>query len=169
MAAKTDQTIILDHKQIGQKITRIAHQILENNFKEKSIVIIGIQKEGFILATRIFKALENISTGQINLHGIQVNKKNPLKSNLEEVVSTLQLKNKIVILVDDVLNSGKTLIHATQALLQEEVKGIQTVCLVDRKHREFPIRADYVGLTLSTTLQEHITVEFGSTDVVYLE
>ena len=169
MAAKADQTIILDHKQIGQKITRIAHQILENNFQEKSIVIIGIQKEGFVLATRIFKILETISTCEIKLHGIKIDKKNPLKSNLIEEVATLGLKNKIVILVDDVLNSGRTLIHATQALLQAEVKGLQTVCLVDRKHRKFPIRADYVGLTLSTTLQEHITVEFSNPDRVYLE
>ena len=83
--------------------------------------------------------------------------------------SSLPLKNKIVILVDDVLNSGRTLIHATQAILETEVKGLQTVCLVDRKHRKFPIRADYVGLTLSTTLQEHITVEFNENDQVYLE
>lgn len=169
MAEKTKQTIILDHKQIGQKITRIAHEILENNFQEKSIVIIGIKKEGFVVATRIFKILQEISTSQIELHGIQLDKKNPLKSNLSDTISPLHLKNKIVILVDDVLNSGRTLIHATQALLEAEVKGLQTVCLVDRKHRKFPIRADYVGLTLSTTLQEHITVEFSKTDLVYLE
>ena len=97
-----------------------------------------------------------------------MDKKSPLKSGIVTEIEGTELKNKIVILVDDVLNSGKTLVYATKFLLDYNVKGLQTVCLVDRKHRKFPIRADYVGLTLSTTLQEHIAVELGKTDIVYL-
>jgi len=169
MAENKDRTVILDHKQIGQKITRIAHQILENNFQEKSLVVMGIHEEGYVLAERLVSILNSISEINIELFGIHMDKKSPLKSGLNTEIEGNQLKNKAVILVDDVLNSGKTLVHATKFLLDFNVKGLQTVCLVDRKHRRFPIRADYVGLTLSTTLQEHITVEFGKKDIVYLD
>lgn len=163
------QTVILDHKQVGQKITRIAHEILENNFQEKSLVVLGIKNEGFILAQRLVAILGSISDINISLHDISLNKKNPLESGLKSSLEAKSIKNKMVILVDDVLNSGKTLVYSAKFLLDHDVKGLQTVCLVDRKHRKFPIRADYVGLTLSTTLQEHITVKFGETDSVYLD
>lgn len=169
MSTTEERTIILDHKQVGQKITRIAHEILENNFQEKKIVIIGIQSQGYVLAERIVAELKGITEIELVLHEVKLDKRNPLKSGLESSVSEKELKNKVVILVDDVLNSGKTLVYATKFLLDHQVKSLQTVCLVDRKHRKFPIRADYVGLTLSTTLQEHITVEFGKTDIVYLD
>jgi pyrimidine operon attenuation protein/uracil phosphoribosyltransferase len=168
MSETKETTIILNHKQVEQKVTRIAHEILENNFKEKKLVIMGIQKEGFVLASRLANILNEISTIDITLCGIEMNKKSPLESDIEIGIESKTLKNKVVILVDDVLNSGKTLIYATKHLLDQNIKGIQTVCLVDRKHRQFPIRADYVGLTLSTTLQDHITVEFGKVDVVSL-
>lgn len=168
MAELKDRTVILDHKQVGQKITRIAHQILENNFQEKTIIIMGIHEEGYVLAKRLFDILKTIHQNEIQVYGIHMDKKSPLKSGLNTEIEGLQLKNKTVILVDDVLNSGKTLVYAAKFLLDFNVKGLQTVCLVDRKHRRFPIRADYVGLTLSTTLQEHITVELGKKDIVYL-
>lgn len=169
MAETSERTIVLNHTQIRQKITRIAHEILENNFQEKSLVILGIKEEGYILANRIVDILKTITDVEIHLHDIKIDKKNPLKSGLETSMDTSNLKNKTVILVDDVLNSGKTLIYSAKLLLDHHIKGLQTVCLVDRKHRKFPIRADYVGLTLSTTLREHISVEFGKTDLVYLD
>ncbi len=169
MPNQEERTIILTHKQVGQKITRIAHEILENNFQEKTIVIIGIQSQGYILAERLVKELNQITEIKVAIHEVRLDKKNPLASGLESSVNDKELKNKVVILVDDVLNSGKTLVYATKFLLDHQVKSLQTVCLVDRKHRKFPIRADYCGLTLSTTLQEHITVEFGKTDIVYLD
>jgi pyrimidine operon attenuation protein/uracil phosphoribosyltransferase len=169
MTEVKDRTVILDSKQVKQKITRIAHQLYENNFQEKSVVVMGICDEGFILAERLVKLLQKISDLNIELYGINMDKKNPLNSGLNSKVDAKKLKNKAVILVDDVLNSGKTLVYATKFLLDFEVKNLQTVCLIDRKHRKFPIRADFVGLTLSTTLQEHITVEFGKKDIVYLD
>ena len=164
-----DRTVILTDKQIGQKITRIAHQILENNFQEKSVIIMGIHGEGYVLAKRIVTILESIAEFDMELFDVNMDKKNPLTSGFNTDVDSKKLKNKVVILIDDVLNSGKTLVYATKFLLDFNVKSLQTVCLVDRKHRKFPIRADYVGLTLSTTLQEHITVEFGKRDIVYLD
>mgnify|MGYP003633714773 CR=1 FL=1 len=168
MTESKNRTVILNHHQVGQKITRIAHEILENNFQEKSLIIMGIHKEGFVLANRLYTILKTIFENDIQVYGISMDKKSPLKSGIVTEIEGTELKNKIVILVDDVLNSGKTLVYATKFLLDYNVKGLQTVCLVDRKHRKFPIRADYVGLTLSTTLQEHIAVELGKTDIVYL-
>lgn len=169
MTEVKERTIILDHKQVEQKITRIAHQLYENNFQEKSIVIMGIHSEGYVLAERLTSLLREISDLNIELFGINMDKKKPLNSGLNSEIDAKTLKNKAVILVDDVLNSGKTLVYATKFLLDFSVKNLQTVCLIDRKHRKFPIRADFVGLTLSTTLQEHITVEFGKEDIVYLD
>lgn len=169
MAEIKERTIILSKKQVSQKITRIAHEIYENNFQEKSICIMGIHGDGFVLADRISKSLKKIADFDVELFKIEMDKKKPLSSGLNVSIEPADVKNKVVILIDDVLNSGKTLVYATKFLLDYNVKSIQTVCLVDRKHRKFPIRADYVGLTLSTTLQEHITVELGKNDMVYLD
>ena len=169
MTTANTRTVILNHKQIGQKITRIAHQIIENNFQEKALVIMGIKKEGYVLAERLVTILNDISDINITLHEVSIDKKKPLSSGLISSIEEKELNNKVVVIVDDVLNSGKTLVYATKFLLDHKIKSLQTVCLVDRKHRKFPIRADYVGLTLSTTLQEHITVEFGKLDSVYLD
>lgn len=169
MPDSKQRTIILDKKQISQKIIRISHEIYENNFQEKTIYILGIQGEGYVLAERLHAILKDIADFSIQISSVNMDKKKPLESGLTIDFPTKDLKNKVVLLVDDVLNSGKTLMYATKFLLDYNVKSIQTVCLVDRKHRTFPIRADYEGLTLSTTLQEHITVEFGVNDLVYLD
>ncbi len=169
MAETKDRTVILSPKQIDQKIMRIAHEIYENNFQEKSVCLMGIHGEGYVLAEKLLAVLKGIADFEIYFYGINMDKKDPLKSGLNSNLDPKDIKNKVVILVDDVLNSGKTLIYATKFLLDYNVKSIQTVCLIDRKHRKFPVRADYVGLTLSTTLQEHISVEFGRKNVVYLD
>lgn len=163
------RTVVMDHTKVKQVITRIAHQIYENNFEEKSLVIIGIKGQGYILAERLLKELKAISPQPIALYEMDINKDKPLKHDVAVDYEESTLKNKAVFLVDDVLNSGRTLIYAVRYALGFPVKKLQTVCLVDRKHRRFPVRADYVGLTLATTLQEHITVEFGKQDCVYLD
>lgn len=169
MTVPYKKIIILNDKQIGQKITRIAHEILEHNFKEKSLILMGIQKEGFALAEKIIFVLTKISDIDITLYHISVDKENSLSFNIKPSNNAVELNDKVIILVDDVLNSGKTLVYATKFILEHPLKGLQVACLVDRKHREFPIRADYVGLTLSTTLKEHITVTLGQTSAVYLD
>lgn len=165
---KQDRINILNAIQMDQKITRMAHEIYENNFKESELVFIGITTEGAILADRIVDILRQISPIQISNTPLTINKKKPLQSDAAPILNQLSIKNKTVILVDDVLNSGKTLMYVTKFLLDYMPKSIQTACLVDRKHREFPIRANYVGLSLSTTLKEHITVQFTPENLVYL-
>ena len=160
---------VLTHLQVQQKINRIAHELYETNFDEKEIYLVGITGQGLTLAKRLEALLKTISGKKIILLEITLDKDNPLGKGIQLSADLDSLKDKTVVLVDDVLNSGRTLIYSAQYLLQAPLKKLQTVCLVDRWHRKFPIRADFVGLTLSTTLQEHIEVVFDNqNDNVYL-
>lgn len=165
-----NKTLIVDSKQIQQKINRIAYEIYENNYNEKDIVIAGIATNGFILAKRIDDVLKKISPIKTKLIEIKINKENPVAAEIKISLSEKELKNKVIILVDDVLNSGKTLIFGAKPFLTTPVKRLTTVVLVDRGHNRYPIKADFVGLSLSTTLQEHITVEIDKKgkEAVYL-
>ncbi|MCW3071987.1 MAG: phosphoribosyltransferase [Bacteroidetes bacterium] len=164
------KTLILNSKQIEQKINRIAYEIYENNYDEKEIVIAGIATNGFLLAQRISGVLQGISKIKVQLIEISMDKENPFNSELKLKLSDKELKNKVIILVDDVLNSGKTLIFGAKLFLNAPVKRLTTAVLVDRGHNRYPIKADVVGLSLSTTLQEHITVELNKKgkETVYL-
>lgn len=162
-------TPVMQHEQIQQKINRIAHEIYENNFEFNQIFIVGISGQGFVLAERLVEILKKISSLKIELIKISLNKDEPLNEKVSLSADLNSLQNQSVVLVDDVLNSGKTLMYAAAHLLQVNLKKLNTVCLVDRRHRRYPIRADFVGLTLSTTLQEHIKVEFSDKkDSVFL-
>lgn len=165
-----ERTLILESKQIGQKLTRMAHEIHENNYLEKEIVLVGVVGRGLEVAERLFSALKSIATCEVNLYQIEINKDKPLSSDVKFNGDIKLLKGKSVILIDDVLNSGRTLIYAAKYLLDAEPRSLATATLVDRFHRRFPVRADYVGLTLSTNLKEHITVEMEKgKEAVYLE
>jgi pyrimidine operon attenuation protein/uracil phosphoribosyltransferase len=165
-----NKTLILNSKQIEQKINRIAYEIYENNYDEKDIVIAGIAANGFLLAKRIADVLQKISKIKIQLIEIALNKENPFDTVPKFKFTDKELKNKVVILVDDVLNSGKTLIFGAKLFLNSPLKRLTTAVLVDRGHNRYPIKADVVGLSLSTTLQEHITVELNKKgkETVYL-
>jgi pyrimidine operon attenuation protein/uracil phosphoribosyltransferase len=163
------KTPILTGKQIEQKINRIAYQIYENNYDEKDILIAGIAPNGYLLAKRIAEVLQKLSPIKTKLIEIVIDKEDPLAADIKISVTDKELKNKVIILVDDVLNSGKTLIFGAKPFLITPVKRLTTVVLVDRGHNRYPIKADLVGLSLSTTLQEHITVELTKgKEAVYL-
>lgn len=165
-----NKTIILQNSEIEQKINRIAYTIYENFVDEKEIYMAGIAPQGYVLTEKINRVLEKISPLKIHLIKIELDKDHPLEKPIQMNIDLKELNGKCVVLVDDVLNSGKTLIYSARHLLTAEIKKMKTVCLVDRMHRKFPIRADIVGLTLSTTLQEHIEVEFSEgNDKVYLQ
>lgn len=153
-----DQIAILTPLQVEQKLQRIARELIELHYDKKEIVIIGISERGVKIARKIDAILNQISNLKIKFLTLRLNKDNPNSSKIELSGDKKELENKAIILIDDVLNSGKTLIHATSFLLEENIKQLSTVVLVDRRHRLFPIRADFVGLTLSTTIKEHISV-----------
>lgn len=153
------QTIILNHEQIQQKIERIAYQILEDNINEKTISIVGIANTGYKFAEAISLVLKKISDFNLELIELRIDKKNSIDC-LNNPQSLAIGKDSVVILIDDVLNSGETLMNSSFILLKKQPKKLRTVVLLDRRHRLFPIKADFAGLTLSTTLEEHIEVEF---------
>jgi pyrimidine operon attenuation protein/uracil phosphoribosyltransferase len=163
------KTPLLDKQQIEKRINRLAYQIYEDNFEEKEIVIAGITKSGFLVAQKIEKALNKISDIKTKLLEVTLDKHNQVKRDVTLSAPESELSNKVIILVDDVLNSGKTLIYALRPFLKIDTKKIRTVVLVDRNHKRYPIAADFVGISLATTMHEHVSVELeGGKEVAYL-
>jgi pyrimidine operon attenuation protein/uracil phosphoribosyltransferase len=164
------QILVLNHQQIQQKIDRIAYQILEDNFDEEEILIAGILPSGDKIAKRIKGILDEIAPFKSKLIGIELDKlSSSLKSRINFDVQ--DCSNKVVILVDDVLNSGKTLAYGFGVFLDVPLKKLRTAVLVDRNHKKFPMTTDYAGIALSTVLKEHVDVildEDGEEDGVYL-
>ena len=149
--------LILDKTQIQQKINRIAYQRLEDNLEEQEIVLAGIWDRGYKFALRLQRKLEEISSLNILMLRIDLEKQNSklvAKTDLEEARWT----NKVIIIVDDVLNSGRTLAYGLGVFLNTPHKKIRTVVLVDRSHKIFPIATDFVGLKMATVLKEHVDV-----------
>jgi pyrimidine operon attenuation protein/uracil phosphoribosyltransferase len=168
MLTKSNQ--ILDREAIQSKIKRIAFQILENNYQEQQLYIIGIKGGGSILAKALSEELENISSIKAHFLSISIDKKTP--SNSEVVLSDniINSENAVVLLVDDVLNSGKTVFYALRPLMKLNFKKIETAFLVNRAHRSFPIAANYTGIEIATTIQEHINFNWSEDGFgVYLE
>ncbi len=164
------KTKILDAIQINQKLNRMAYQVYENNFNEKELLIVGIDGNGYKVAERIVDILKSISTIKIKIGKIKLDKENPWLFEPKTDFKEKDYENKSVILVDDVLNSGKALMYAVKLFLNKPVKQLNTLVLVDRSHTRFPVKADFVGLSLSTTLQERIDTDFSKKgkEAVYL-
>ncbi len=155
-----NSTVILDHQKIEQKINRIAYQIFEDNYNQKRLIIAGIASNGFILAKLLANKLKEIRDLEIVLEELHINKKNPINSKVKMNLENEDIKNQSIILVDDVLNSGKTMMYGLQHFLAAPLKRLSTAVLVNRSHKRFPVNADYVGLSLATTLKERIEVSF---------
>lgn len=149
---------ILNQQQLLAKIKRIAYEIYENNVNESEMVVAGIIGTGYRFAALLAKEIESISPIKTILVQVTIDKKNPLISipSLDYELETLQ--QKVIILADDVLNTGRTFIQCMRPFLSIEVKKIETTVLISRDHRLFPISSDYTGYELSTTIQEHVTV-----------
>jgi len=160
---------ILDAAKINRKIKRIAYEIFENNYKEQVVFVAGINGSGFTLATRIAEELKIISNFEVHLFEVKINKSNPFESDVSFGGSPEELTNNILILVDDVLNTGRTFSQSLKPFLKARLKKIETVVLVNRSHKHFPISANYTGYELSTSINEHIEVKLDEEDQsVYL-
>lgn len=152
------QNKILSHEQIQHKIRRIAYQIYESNVSEKRIIVAGIVGGGLNFATKLKEILEDITNAEIVLCTVMMDKGNPLKSGVTTSIPEEDYKNKSVVLVDDVLNSGTTLIYGVHHFLKTPLKRLKTAVLVNRNHKKYPVKADFKGISLSTSLHEHIHV-----------
>lgn len=160
------KNIILTNQEIEHKIKRIAYQIYETFVEEDEIVIAGIATNGFIFAKKIALALESISPIKVSLCEVQINKQNP-QLPIHTSLSKEQYTDKGLILVDDVLNSGTTLIYAVRHFIDVPLKKFKTAVLVDRNHKKYPVKADFKGISLSTSLLEHVQVVFDENNDSY--
>ncbi|WKV11506.1 phosphoribosyltransferase family protein [Marivirga harenae] len=161
---------ILDREAIQSKIKRIAFQILENNYQEEKLYIIGIEGGGAILAKKISQELESISQLKPIFLSVNIDKSSPSDSKVVLSEDVEIAKNAVVLLVDDVLNSGKTIFYTLRSLLDLNLSKIETAFLVNRAHRSFPIAANYTGIEIATTIQEHINFNWSEEGFgVYLE
>ncbi len=159
--------IILDHIQIEHRIRRISYQIYETFVDEKEIIIAGVEGNGYIFATKISDVLQEVSPIDVQLAQIKINKQQPLNSVSIDIDSDVY-KNKSVVVADDVLNTGSTLIYAVQHFLGTPLKKLKTTVLVNRNHKKFPIKADFKGVSLSTSSHNTIEVVFDEQNSVYL-
>lgn len=158
---------IMDANDIHKTVKRIAFQIYETHFEDSQLILAGIAQNGVVLARKIQEELENISDIKVVFIEIKVDKKNPI--NPIVLSEKLELcKNNSVVVVDDVLNTGSTLIYAVTHFLSIKLKKLQTAVLVNRNHKNFPIKGDFKGISLSTSIKEHIDVVFGENEGVYL-
>ena len=155
---------ILDHGQIKQKIKRLAIEILENNFEEKSMVLAGINNNGTGFAKLLEKELKKITDIQIQLVTIRLNPAAPLSTPVEINTPVETLKGKCIIVVDDVANTGRTIFYACKPILNILPKKLEVAVLIDRTHKTFPIDPKYVGVALATTLKEDIDLQILNTE-----
>ncbi len=151
------ENIILQPIEIKSKLRRIAYQIYESNADETEIILAGVESNGYQLAKQIKSHLDEISNIKSVLCSVAIDKKNPLNS-VKTSIEPEAYKNKSIVLIDDVLNSGSTLIYGVKHFLDVPLKQFKTAVLVNRNHKKFPIKADFKGISLSTSLNEHVEV-----------
>lgn len=150
---------ILNHRQIEQKVKRLAIEIMERNTEENELIVAGINRNGMRFAGLIVEELRKMATAPIHLTNIQINPANPIADPISIGMEATSLSQKPILVVDDVANTGRTLFYACKPLLDILPKKLETAVLVDRTHKSFPVKVDYYGLSLATTMRENILVE----------
>jgi len=159
----TDKNYILDQPIAEKKLHRMALEIAENNMDEKQIILAGIRESGSVVAKCIQQILSDVSNLKTELISIELDKRTPKEVTLS---NKIDFNDKVIIVIDDVANSGKTLLYAMKPFLEYQPKKIQALVLVARSHNSFPVYPDYVGISIATTLQEHIYVEVSKDKVL---
>lgn len=150
--------VILNHEEIIHKIRRIAFQIYESNVYETEVILAGIDSNGYIFAEKLKAILDDISEINVVLCKVSIDKKQP-QNDIKTSLTPEEYENKSLVLVDDVLNSGTTLIYGVKHFLNVPLKQFKTAVLINRNHKKYPVKADFKGISLSTSLHEHVNVE----------
>lgn len=164
----SERSLILDSAQVKQKIRRMAYEVYEHNFNEKTIIMAGIDGQGYALAKLLIKEIESISPLKTILVKVSLDKSAPQQSDVTLDCDLKDLQKKCIILVDDVLNTGRTFAYGLKPFLTIEVKKIETAVLVNRSHTLFPIYPQYTGYELATTIRDHVEVTLGKETAVYI-
>jgi pyrimidine operon attenuation protein/uracil phosphoribosyltransferase len=168
MTTSDTSILLLSTAQINQKVKRMAYEILESNFGEKELIFAGICEQGELLAKQLAKHLDNISTVNCTVVRIDLDKSHPFRLAHHTLQEDIKFDNKVIIMVDDVLHTGKTIAYGLKPFLSKKIKKIEVAVLVDRSHTAFPIKATYIGYGLSTTLSDNIQVNLKGKKGVYL-
>jgi pyrimidine operon attenuation protein/uracil phosphoribosyltransferase len=155
--------MILDKETASKKLKRIALEIAERNHHQKELILIGIKENGIVIARIIEKHLKDIFSGSVKTLELSMNKNNPSEIFLSESIS---FDGKAVLLIDDVANSGKTILYALKPIINQHPSQIETAVLVERTYKKFPVAINYVGISVSTSKQENIIVDVNSTEVL---
>ncbi len=158
-----DKKYILSKETAEKKLRRMALEVAERNYGEQQLILVGIKENGSIIANKVSKFLKDVFKGEVIVVTLSLDKKHPAAITIEPCID---FNDKVILLIDDVANSGKTMLYALKPLLESYPKKIQTLALLERTHKSFPIDVDYVGLSISTTLDEHIFVEVEGAEVV---
>ncbi|ODS81251.1 MAG: phosphoribosyltransferase [Cytophagaceae bacterium SCN 52-12] len=164
MSAIEEPQKILTPLQIGQKIRRMAYEVYERNFTEKEIVIAGIVGEGYEFAKRLAAEISRISPMEVRLIELRFDVHAPKQSYIDFGNDEVVLEDHVVVVADVVLNTARTMTFSLQPFLQKGVRKLQVAVVVDRSHRLYPVSADYVGYSLSTTINEHVQVILSKPD-----
>jgi len=159
---------ILNTATVRMKLQRMAFEIIESNLTEPELILVGVKENGSVIARNMQRILQQVSSIKVTLTDLQLDKKHPTTVELSDKTD---FNNKVIIIVDDVANSGKTMLYALKPFLEYHPKKIQTLALVARTHKAFPVHLDYTGLSVATTLQEHIFVEVSGEEIIgaYME
>jgi pyrimidine operon attenuation protein/uracil phosphoribosyltransferase len=165
----TEKSLVLDSRQVLQKIKRMAYEIYERNFNEKEVVIAGIDGQGYTLAEMLARELTQIAPLAITVVRVSLDKLAPRQGEVILDVDLKTIRRKCVVLVDDVLNTGRTLAHSLKPFLDTEIRKIEVGVLVNRSHARFPVLPNYTGYELSTTLTDHVEVVLSKPQAVYLK
>jgi len=162
------KNLILDSEQIIQKIQRLSYEIYENNLSEKNIILLGLKKNGYLLSKQIKKHLDRLFTYKVKLFQLKIEKDLFIVDNSKLNFTKEDISNKVIIIIDDVLNSGKTIAYSVGSILPYLPKKIEVAVLVDRSYKNYPILAKYRGLELNTTINEHVEIDLDKELVGYL-
>lgn len=169
MSEAETRELVLDSTNVNQKIKRIAYQIYENNFKEKILILAGIDGQGYTFAKVLARELESIASVETKVVRVKLDKLAPLQGEVQLDCEPKELKKKCIVLIDDVLNTGRTLAYGMKPFLEVEIKKLEVAVLVNRSHTQFPVTPTYTGYALSTTLTDHVEVVLGKQAAVYLK
>lgn len=152
------QNTVLSESASNLKIRRIATQIMERNYKDESFYLVGVKATGYQLALLIAKNIESDFGISIPVVPLSLDKQNPSVASVQCELNEESVKNKAVVVVDDVQNTGRTLLYVYAYLLNFKPTSIQSAVLIDRRHNSYPVKADFIGLSLATMLNEHVEV-----------